>query len=946
MDYIEAFRNLKTNNKYSRKSPHKAILLLTVIELIEKKSITTNEIKYDNQLKETFMQVWNRTLPNESLFIAEPYYPFWHMQKEEFWHIFPIRGKEYILDMIRDVNCKPTENKIENCVKYAELDPDLYFLMTMAYGRRMLKRALLETYTTLSDDMIERLSCSEASFEDSSMQAIEDFSQAMNDDKTNTLLESTPDSLKLAFAQMDEDVQFTLYIEYYSFLKRNTYDRESIKEICPTVYDLYDRIIHPLKQESVNNQVRYLYEDFLKDLRIKLMSEDGAIELIDQIKTAIDCLNETEETTEQEPISQFDKDLEQSRKTIETSESPDISDMPHDIAKQAQDSIKTDDEEPISEQESFYSSEQYKKELSCSDKEGFWTKESTNPTDYYSNSQKKEDDIINNIDSEDKVSSIQKIEKLETQFSGETRKGKPWTENEEELITLLFRLGKDYDTIANSVGRTVVAIKSRLGTLGLIDYKYGDNDEDNHPISDIIINNEESFEHFLIENSGLYCSIINKNGEKVFTDIGKLLVIRGHIYRLNLQKNYFTVKEVISKENKWQKSNKLIVAYSSSPIFYQLNYNLLDKQIEDIEGQETMQSYKIKVNNTWYDSNGFKTKGQSDIKEGREHSFIEPSTKSFELKGRLKEIKDYITSSYDVLWLMSVIDCLFDNTTATTFSFDQIACKMISNAWTILNKNKQLKDKEKQLTECINYLIGESKKDMIYTLDWDSETNTIYSAIIDFPMGEIFENTVDTLIAKSPTNILKPWFKDLDADAIIFQSQTFTNACLYAIRLKKRDYYIEINNKWSNYLLYNHNEFMDLLSNMYIDYLNKSTIGSTIEKENVTIKIITEPTCYHNMTSKAKLYPLKSLPIYRKALNGNFIVGILNRLKLPNNIFEIKDLDILNIVYEETAKKEDEQGLHRTNASAVKKLMEYIEKGLTYKDFLYDASLVENQNNS
>ena len=55
MDYIEAFQNLRTNNKYGRKSPHKAVLMLTVIELFEQNKITVNEIPYDDNLKEKFL---------------------------------------------------------------------------------------------------------------------------------------------------------------------------------------------------------------------------------------------------------------------------------------------------------------------------------------------------------------------------------------------------------------------------------------------------------------------------------------------------------------------------------------------------------------------------------------------------------------------------------------------------------------------------------------------------------------------------------------------------------------------------------------------------------------------------------------------------------------------------------------------------------------------------
>ena len=49
MDYVEAFKNLKTNNKYGRKSPHKAVLMLTVIELYEQNILSDNEIFYDEK---------------------------------------------------------------------------------------------------------------------------------------------------------------------------------------------------------------------------------------------------------------------------------------------------------------------------------------------------------------------------------------------------------------------------------------------------------------------------------------------------------------------------------------------------------------------------------------------------------------------------------------------------------------------------------------------------------------------------------------------------------------------------------------------------------------------------------------------------------------------------------------------------------------------------------
>lgn len=143
MDYIGLLGNLSTNNRYSRKSPHKAILLLTVIEMYEKGLLTDNVIRYDEELKKQFISVWSKFLNDGTEFQPSAYLPYWYMQSESFWHIVPKRGKEDILSLFRDSRVKPSESKLFDCVDYAELDDDLYFLMTIPSGRSSLKRYCL-----------------------------------------------------------------------------------------------------------------------------------------------------------------------------------------------------------------------------------------------------------------------------------------------------------------------------------------------------------------------------------------------------------------------------------------------------------------------------------------------------------------------------------------------------------------------------------------------------------------------------------------------------------------------------------------------------------------------------------------------------------------------------------------------------------------------------------
>lgn len=122
MDYVEEFKNLRSNNKWGRRSPQKAVLMLAVIDMYEQSILTENEVYYDNKLKSLYLKLWNKVLPEEPLFHPDAYLPFWYLQSNNFWHIVPKRGQEDILSLMRDNNAKPSEIKLYDSVKYAELE--------------------------------------------------------------------------------------------------------------------------------------------------------------------------------------------------------------------------------------------------------------------------------------------------------------------------------------------------------------------------------------------------------------------------------------------------------------------------------------------------------------------------------------------------------------------------------------------------------------------------------------------------------------------------------------------------------------------------------------------------------------------------------------------------------------------------------------------------------
>ena len=693
MDYVEVFQNLRTNNKYGRKSPHKAVLMLTLIELYEQNVLSENEILYDDTLKTTFLKVWNRVLPDEPLFHSEAYLPFWYLQSDSFWHIVPNRGKEDILSLMRDNNIKPSEAKLYDCVKYAELDEDLYFLMTLPSGRSSLKRVLLESYTNLADKQIERLSESTDNAIDYSVAALSEYEKIFSKENTESdnISVETDSELMHQFQMLNEDIQIVLNLQYYSFLKSHRSEREMFKEICPTIYNLFDKIIHPIHQGDITPSFAFTYDNFLSDLKIALMSEEGSMELIDKIGLAIDLLRgnirnvgSTEPIVETDDVETSVSDIEETSFNDEedTSSQEYIIENKRDrcyIINNQGERVFSSDGQLIRLNDFFYRliysdslvsmynikedsnglfilgrrilSAHSRSPLYASlDKHYYLTqfkavKYDSNCDEYYiqvdnrwygssgfyADLHEVENNETTNLENEDssadmvesssdaievehvfldpcgnildtRTSSSYDIPK--TELEKEDRRGRPWTENEEELITLYFRQGKDPSKIAEIVGRTELAIKSRLGLLGLIDYTYGKDSELSE--KEVTLKQETVDENnYSILNVSSRCMILDKQGEPVFSADGILKYINDRLYWFNLKEESFTVKNMEYNSQIWMKGNNKIVAYPESELYKIVN-GLTDysDDIEDIVDKQTFEQCKLRVAGVWYLYNG------------------------------------------------------------------------------------------------------------------------------------------------------------------------------------------------------------------------------------------------------------------------------------------------------------------------------------------------------
>ena len=694
--------------------------------------LSDNEIVYDETLKGTFLKVWNKVLPEDTALLTEAYIPFWYMQNEDFWHVVPVRGKEDILLLLKDDQIKPSESKISDCVQYVELDEDLFFLLTMPSGRSSLKRALLETYTTLSNRMIDKLSEASDNSVDHSAIAMDEYKDLLkSSEKCLKTQEFSSSNGQPIFAQLDEEIQLTIALEYYKFQKKHRQEREIFKELFPNVEDLYKRIvISPIKQGDILQSFSFVYENFLGDLKIALMSEDGSMGLIDSINDAIRILND-------EQTSDFQNDLAE-----------DV------VAKE--DAIST---------------------LAVSDPD---------------------DQVI--------------TDRLPLIPAQESRKGKPWNEDEEKKLSTYYQLGYSVEEIAVAFGRTEISIKMRLSKLGLMDYVYeGEREIEEVPSTESANVSLDIF----VENSSKQGDIYNMQGERIFSVNGQLKVFHSKVYRFNYKGVCFTVKDLVRHGKNWDKGVKKIVAYPEADLYQILDPIGFINQIEDVVEYPQWENNRILVDGKWYDFEGYYIM-DADKAEKTTENHVDTYPAEYTPKGKLKAIDKVAQSSYDYLWLIAIADFMGEKQQCPSLSYDYLACMMIANAWEILNEHPELKEQEKELVDCINFLIEESKDYMDVALDWSSSKDVVYEAIKDYPMAGVFEDTVEELVESAPYNVLKAWIPTEDRQEMVLQSNAFHNACLYAIHPRKVDPYIEVNPNWTRSLFFEHTNLVDFLKRHYV----------------------------------------------------------------------------------------------------------------------------------
>lgn len=136
--YIDCLLHLPVNKKDNLVAPHKAVLLLTILELIKSGEIDRPFIPLTKSLEKAFKATWNLYVKSSGSFKCALNYPFYHLSSSPFWTLVKLPSfecrKEYSLSALK------------KSFAGAVIDEDLFKLMKDDASRSVIENILIKTY--------------------------------------------------------------------------------------------------------------------------------------------------------------------------------------------------------------------------------------------------------------------------------------------------------------------------------------------------------------------------------------------------------------------------------------------------------------------------------------------------------------------------------------------------------------------------------------------------------------------------------------------------------------------------------------------------------------------------------------------------------------------------------------------------------------------------------
>ncbi len=139
--YLKKFKKLRTGVSHGHVKPHKPVMLLAILSLIENRKITSNRIDYSPQLLELFKRFFNVVRTEQDA--LNPLLPFFFLRGDRFFHHRPFNDKESSYMALSDPG---SIRKFTGIVEYAYLDEVLWGYLQDQMALNAIRKGLIQSY--------------------------------------------------------------------------------------------------------------------------------------------------------------------------------------------------------------------------------------------------------------------------------------------------------------------------------------------------------------------------------------------------------------------------------------------------------------------------------------------------------------------------------------------------------------------------------------------------------------------------------------------------------------------------------------------------------------------------------------------------------------------------------------------------------------------------------
>ena len=134
-DFEELINDISPHKHKGSTRPHKYILLLSVINLLEKQSNVDNRFPFNRDLLQEFKVVCEKFMFDSKIIFPE--YPYFHLRTSFWWNHHLKKEKEQQYNKYLNEKTRFTPNRINETIEYASLDSTLFSFLSDTENRKL-----------------------------------------------------------------------------------------------------------------------------------------------------------------------------------------------------------------------------------------------------------------------------------------------------------------------------------------------------------------------------------------------------------------------------------------------------------------------------------------------------------------------------------------------------------------------------------------------------------------------------------------------------------------------------------------------------------------------------------------------------------------------------------------------------------------------------------------